>query len=214
MLYGKSQVMDIRKRLAFTLIELLVVIAIIALLLSILIPSLNIVKQKASAILCLSNQKNIIIAWQTYTTVNDGKIVNGYCYDLGMRSQDGEGCWVEPPQDDNGTYLGTPGLDIPLAYRLNGLRKGLLFPYHSPPYTKLGIDCPLKHHASAAAGLPKFKAYSVAIVGAPTYAQSYLLLAFQLHDGIAFYFEPWRCQVITQQFYGRQHYLISVGRIQ
>ena len=129
MLDGKCQVMDIGKRRAFTLIELLVVIAIIALLLSILIPSLRIAKQKAIAILCLFNQKNIILAWQTYNVDNDGKIVNGYCYDLGMRSQGGDGCWVEPSQDDNGTYLGTPGLDIPLAYRLNGLRKGLLFPY-------------------------------------------------------------------------------------
>ena len=72
-----------KKIQGFTLIELLVVIAIIALLLSIIIPSLKVAKQKASAVSCLSNQKNIILAWQAYTLENDVKIVNGYCWNPG-----------------------------------------------------------------------------------------------------------------------------------
>jgi len=55
----------------FTLIELLVVIAIIALLLSILVPSLNRVKQKAMNTICRSNLRQYAIAAEMYLGQND-----------------------------------------------------------------------------------------------------------------------------------------------
>ena len=51
----KRAVMKKMRKNGFTLIELLVVIAIIALLLAVIVPSLNIAKKKAEEVICRSN---------------------------------------------------------------------------------------------------------------------------------------------------------------
>jgi len=60
----------------FTLIELLVVIAIIAILMAILMPALNRAREQGRRSVCLSNLKQLTLAWSLYADDYDGKIVN------------------------------------------------------------------------------------------------------------------------------------------
>ena len=64
-----------KKRSGFTLIELLVVIAIIALLLSILTPALNAVKERAKRILCSNRLRQYGIAIHAYNAANSDKMM-------------------------------------------------------------------------------------------------------------------------------------------
>jgi prepilin-type N-terminal cleavage/methylation domain-containing protein/prepilin-type processing-associated H-X9-DG protein len=66
---------------AFTLIELLVVIAIIGILAALLLPVLTRAKQRAQSVQCMSNSKQVALAWIMYADDNNDLLApNDYPY--------------------------------------------------------------------------------------------------------------------------------------
>ncbi|MHC5173755.1 MAG: type II secretion system protein [Planctomycetota bacterium] len=94
------------RKKGFTLIELLVVISIIALLLSILMPGLQLAKAKAKNLLCSTNLKGIITAWHMYSGDNGEKL-----------------CSPQTRHTPAGSFEPTE------AERKEGLKRGVLWPY-------------------------------------------------------------------------------------
>src|SRR5271156_82973 len=68
----------VRRHSGFTLIELLVVVAIIALLISILLPSLGKAKELANVVKCGANMKGIALAVIAYASQNNNASIMEY----------------------------------------------------------------------------------------------------------------------------------------
>jgi prepilin-type N-terminal cleavage/methylation domain-containing protein/prepilin-type processing-associated H-X9-DG protein len=123
----------VKSKKAFTLIELLVVIAIIAILMAILFPALNRAREQGRRAVCLSNLKQLALAWIMYADENDDKIVNGEAAGSsnGMASTPTSGIhsheqwWVGG--DCASGYMA--GDQLPLETQILAIKNGALFPY-------------------------------------------------------------------------------------
>ena len=104
----------------FTLVELLVVIAIIAVLMAILMPALNRVREQGKRAACFGNLKQLILAWVIYADENDEKIVNGAAgfsnRNMSWGDHTNELAWVDAVSTDWDTAQ-------------QGIRDGALWPY-------------------------------------------------------------------------------------
>ena len=123
-----------KKSTGFTLIELLVVIAVIALLIAVLIPSLQAAKEFATAAVCLNNQRQLATAWHQYQADWNSWLVGGSTYStMDNGSKYTEYRWCERPlyndTDTRPSATVPTGSQLTQEYRQNGIRAGRLFPY-------------------------------------------------------------------------------------
>ena len=81
---------------AFTLVELLVVIAIIAILLSVLVPAMNKVRESARRVVCATRQKQMGICFEFYCADNGSKYPPVYSNNYPCYSYAGIDTHIDP----------------------------------------------------------------------------------------------------------------------
>ena len=135
-LYSEGMLVKMNK--AFTLIELLVVIAIIALLLSIIVPSLKRVRDLAAMKVCGNNARQIMMACTMYANDNKEAVPRSTTrYNREGNTPGNKYSWVCLPVQNPGVSPTTEGDFVPavapikatMEQRLAGIRHGTLYPY-------------------------------------------------------------------------------------
>jgi prepilin-type N-terminal cleavage/methylation domain-containing protein len=148
------------KRKAFTLIELLVVIAVVALLISIIIPALQMARNKGAAAGCLANVKNLSLGWLMYQLDNSSRIMSAK---MEAKEKGNMVGWIGTPRELDGTLL--PGSAMrrvsPVTdeHEIRGIVQGALYPYIKAPKA---YRCPKDRLKSKYDGTPHFVSYGLA----------------------------------------------------
>ncbi len=112
----------------FTLIELLVVIAIIAILAALLLPAMAGAKKRATQTTCLSNQKQLAMAWMMYASDNADNVV-GFSTTPGATPPN----WRVEANQVTGIPPGLSGIDAAKWLFRQGYTMGALYQYAPNP---------------------------------------------------------------------------------
>jgi prepilin-type N-terminal cleavage/methylation domain-containing protein/prepilin-type processing-associated H-X9-DG protein len=132
----------------FTLVELLVVIAVIAVLASLLLPVLGKVRQSMQSAKCVSNLKQLQLAWLSYTHDNHDRLVPNKSRNMGLIQRSVAPSWV----------LGNAKWD---RSRTN-LQAGLLYAHAG---AEAVYRCPSDKSLAKGAGTPasRIRSYSLSV---------------------------------------------------
>jgi len=115
------------KNQAFTLIELLIVIAIIALLMAILVPALSRAKEQGKRAVCLTQIKQLQLAWNIYCDENDDKVPAGdvyFSWEFHTGHQPDQLAWHEWPHPFPHAMPPTKPTNHDAAYSWDCVRQG------------------------------------------------------------------------------------------